>query len=249
MLFFVGGPGLFFGNLGLPRYLQALMLLTWFLPGELVSAAITSVVWVTLAAVLVSWGTKRAREQWPANVFFGDLFNNWRQLLSVLPTPLEELLGQSEGLSGFAITLRGIVDRRGWFRPHGDDGVERQAQPRPLPQAYWNLHVESFVPSTELGSLSARELRRRLEGRGHGDDRRFRGAVEKEDLVRMLRENGGSSVVTCSICAEDYRPESELRVLPKCGHCYHKACIDHWYEVSPQLPHGPECPLCKVPIL
>lgn len=249
MLFFIGGPGLFMGNLGLPLHLQALLILVWFLPGEVASALLSSVLWVTLAAVFMSWGTKRARNRWPDNVFVGDLFHNWRQLLSALPAPLDELLGQTEGLSGFAAVLGRILERAGWFRAQGNEEGERPAQPRALPQDYLNLHVENFVPSGELGSLSARELRRRLEGRGLGDDGRLRGAVEKEDLVCMLRENGGSSVVTCSICAEDYDAGSELRVLRKCGHCYHRACIDHWYEVSPQLSHGPECPLCKVPIL
>lgn len=32
---------------------------------------------------------------------------------------------------------------------------------------------------------------------------------------------------TCVICLDEYEPDSELRIL-RCGHHYHKECVDNW---------------------
>ena len=46
---------------------------------------------------------------------------------------------------------------------------------------------------------------------------------------------------SCVICLDEYEDGDEVRVL-KCGHKYHKDCIDTWLKNSVQ------CPFCKRPI-
>jgi len=45
----------------------------------------------------------------------------------------------------------------------------------------------------------------------------------------------------CIICMADYEDEDEVREL-KCGHYFHKDCIDTW------LKRKKICPLCNQPI-
>lgn len=46
----------------------------------------------------------------------------------------------------------------------------------------------------------------------------------------------------CSICHEEYRAGLYKRVLDKCGHAFHKKCVDKWFVHNPSL----ECPLCRM---
>ena len=48
----------------------------------------------------------------------------------------------------------------------------------------------------------------------------------------------GDDEPVCSICLGNFVDGEECRMLP-CLHVFHKACIDHWFNVSQ------ECPLCK----
>ncbi|KAI3520328.1 hypothetical protein L1887_09676 [Cichorium endivia] len=43
----------------------------------------------------------------------------------------------------------------------------------------------------------------------------------------------------CSICLADYKPTDVIRLLPKCGHFFHRKCIDTWLKVHPT------CPVCR----
>jgi E3 ubiquitin-protein ligase SIS3 len=43
----------------------------------------------------------------------------------------------------------------------------------------------------------------------------------------------------CSICLANVEPGESVRCLPRCGHTFHRACIDLW------LVRRSECPLCK----
>lgn len=77
------------------------------------------------------------------------------------------------------------------------------------------LPTEIYHSSEELAALPATELRALL--------RRARidpgpGALEKDELIRLLVERADTSSQQCSICFEDYTPGDVLRVLPQCRH-------------------------------
>jgi hypothetical protein len=48
---------------------------------------------------------------------------------------------------------------------------------------------------------------------------------------------------TCSICIDSFEIGQFHRKL-KCGHCFHKKCIDTWFKKN----HS-ECPMCRTTIL
>jgi len=43
----------------------------------------------------------------------------------------------------------------------------------------------------------------------------------------------------CAICITDMKSGDTMRLLPNCGHSFHKSCIDLW------LLRRSDCPLCK----
>ncbi|KAJ1404777.1 Zinc finger, RING-type [Sesbania bispinosa] len=48
-----------------------------------------------------------------------------------------------------------------------------------------------------------------------------------------------STSLSCSICLADYRDSDWLRLLPDCGHFFHKECIDMWFRLNFS------CPMCR----
>lgn len=46
---------------------------------------------------------------------------------------------------------------------------------------------------------------------------------------------------TCPICHECYKEKEFKRELDKCGHVFHKKCVDRWFVKNSKL----ECPLCR----
>ncbi|CAN0386459.1 unnamed protein product, partial [Hapterophycus canaliculatus] len=46
----------------------------------------------------------------------------------------------------------------------------------------------------------------------------------------------------CAICLVEYETGDELRVMPGCGHNFHKDCIDPWLETKAV------CAYCKVKV-
>ncbi|KAI8804278.1 hypothetical protein BJ742DRAFT_825558 [Cladochytrium replicatum] len=45
---------------------------------------------------------------------------------------------------------------------------------------------------------------------------------------------------SCAICMEEFTRGDELRELPRCGHCFHRSCIDVWLTRRMG-----RCPLCR----
>ncbi|XP_062190545.1 RING-H2 finger protein ATL70-like [Phragmites australis] len=43
----------------------------------------------------------------------------------------------------------------------------------------------------------------------------------------------------CPVCLENYADSDVLRVLPDCGHPFHRECVDPW------LRQRPTCPVCR----
>ena len=44
---------------------------------------------------------------------------------------------------------------------------------------------------------------------------------------------------SCSICLADYKDTDWLRLLPDCGHLFHKDCVDKWLRLNLS------CPVCR----
>ncbi|KAJ0771325.1 putative transcription factor C2H2 family [Helianthus annuus] len=90
-----------------------------------------------------------------------------------------------------------------------------------------------------------------------GDDQRFRTTLVSrgvdDDVLKTFPEfvysevmmaGKGDSLVDangsgCSICLADYKPADVIRLLPECGHLFHRKCIDKWLRVHPT------CPVCR----
>ncbi|CAM6096058.1 unnamed protein product [Calypogeia fissa] len=43
----------------------------------------------------------------------------------------------------------------------------------------------------------------------------------------------------CSVCLEEFVEGEKVRILPKCGHCFHADCVDMWF-----FSHT-TCPICR----
>ncbi|TKY45148.1 E3 ubiquitin-protein ligase ATL6 [Spatholobus suberectus] len=54
--------------------------------------------------------------------------------------------------------------------------------------------------------------------------------------AKRLRFNGASQ---CAVCLAEFADADALRLLPKCGHAFHAACIDAW------LAAHVTCPVCR----
>jgi hypothetical protein len=50
---------------------------------------------------------------------------------------------------------------------------------------------------------------------------------------------GDSTASCCSICLADYKNTDMLRLLPDCGHLFHRKCVDPWLRLHPT------CPVCR----
>ena len=48
----------------------------------------------------------------------------------------------------------------------------------------------------------------------------------------------------CPICLDEFKVGTYKRGL-KCGHVYHKKCIDKWFKRMEQEQHEKKCPVCR----
>lgn len=48
-----------------------------------------------------------------------------------------------------------------------------------------------------------------------------------------------STASCCSICLADYKVSDMIRLLPDCGHLFHRKCVDPWLRLHPT------CPVCR----
>lgn len=44
----------------------------------------------------------------------------------------------------------------------------------------------------------------------------------------------------CIVCLAEYQEQDALRILPICGHSFHKTCIDIWFQ------QHSTCPVCRI---
>lgn len=53
------------------------------------------------------------------------------------------------------------------------------------------------------------------------------------------RKAAANQACCCPVCLECYGDGDVVRVLPDCGHLFHRACVDPW------LRQRPTCPVCR----
>jgi len=63
------------------------------------------------------------------------------------------------------------------------------------------------------------------------------------DIVREETDHDRQDSGDCPVCLEQFVAGEAVRVLPKCSHRFHRACIDEWLRQSVQ------CPVCRRKIL
>ncbi|CAL4986637.1 unnamed protein product [Urochloa decumbens] len=54
--------------------------------------------------------------------------------------------------------------------------------------------------------------------------------------------DGGGDDGSCAVCLAEFRHGETLRLLPRCGHAFHRGCIDTWLRAHVN------CPLCRAPV-
>ncbi|CAL4991597.1 unnamed protein product [Urochloa decumbens] len=55
--------------------------------------------------------------------------------------------------------------------------------------------------------------------------------------------DGGGDDGSCAVCLAEFRHGETLRLLPRCGHAFHRGCIDTWLRAHVN------CPLCRAPVV
>lgn len=61
--------------------------------------------------------------------------------------------------------------------------------------------------------------------------------------IRTCGCRSGEGQSECPICIMDVEPGDCVRILPSCGHVFHRSCIDLW------LLRRADCPLCKTNVI
>lgn len=64
-----------------------------------------------------------------------------------------------------------------------------------------------------------------------------RSRVEGADAEKAAAAGGDEE---CAVCLAAYAGGEEVRVLPWCGHGFHRECVDRWL-----LTRAPTCPVCR----
>jgi hypothetical protein len=64
-------------------------------------------------------------------------------------------------------------------------------------------------------------------------------AVMYREARKKQRQSAGEEAACCAVCLERYGDSDEVRMLPDCGHLFHRECVDQW------LRQRPTCPVCR----
>lgn len=63
--------------------------------------------------------------------------------------------------------------------------------------------------------------------------------VYEKEAKAAAANKKGTTCTCCSICLDNYGDGEVLRMLPDCGHLFHRECVDPW------LRYHPTCPVCR----
>ena len=55
--------------------------------------------------------------------------------------------------------------------------------------------------------------------------------------------DGEAAAVDCAVCIVEFRDGDLARLLPRCGHQFHAACVDAWLHLHST------CPLCRASVV
>ncbi|XP_057797058.1 RING-H2 finger protein ATL70-like [Salvia miltiorrhiza] len=55
----------------------------------------------------------------------------------------------------------------------------------------------------------------------------------------QLKPHKGGGAAGCAVCLSDFKESEEVRLLPECGHVFHRSCVDPWLMIHPT------CPICR----
>ncbi|KAK1326532.1 RING-H2 finger protein ATL52 [Acorus calamus] len=66
--------------------------------------------------------------------------------------------------------------------------------------------------------------------------------IKSITVCKYRRGDGFVDCTDCSVCLSEFNEDEQLRLLPKCAHAFHVACIDTWFKS-----HN-NCPLCRANI-
>ncbi|KAF0908087.1 hypothetical protein E2562_022928 [Oryza meyeriana var. granulata] len=71
----------------------------------------------------------------------------------------------------------------------------------------------------------------------------YEGGLDEASMAKLpCREVGkGEEAMDCAVCITELAAGETARVLPRCGHGFHVACVDMW------LKSHSTCPLCRCP--
>ncbi|KAJ7562061.1 hypothetical protein O6H91_03G053600 [Diphasiastrum complanatum] len=61
-------------------------------------------------------------------------------------------------------------------------------------------------------------------------------------FVYSKENENGKAAMECSVCLSEFQENETGRLLPKCGHSFHTACIDMWFGSHSS------CPLCRTSV-
>ncbi|URE37335.1 finger protein [Musa troglodytarum] len=64
-------------------------------------------------------------------------------------------------------------------------------------------------------------------------------AVDQSLPVTVYRTSHFEEGIECAICLSELADGEEARLLPQCGHGFHRRCIDPWLRINDT------CPLCR----
>lgn len=76
----------------------------------------------------------------------------------------------------------------------------------------------------------------RQSGAGPGLDEAL---IKSISVFKFKKGEGLIEGSDCSVCLSEFQENESLRLLPKCSHAFHLACIDTW------LKSNSSCPLCR----
>ncbi|ESR41673.1 hypothetical protein CICLE_v10013874mg, partial [Citrus x clementina] len=63
--------------------------------------------------------------------------------------------------------------------------------------------------------------------------------IKSITVCKYKKGDGLIEGTDCSVCLSEFEEDESLRLLPKCNHAFHVACVDRW------LKSHSNCPLCR----